>query len=189
MFSIQLIQHGLVGLSILVIIALGAVLYLLMRHSLHLLVQTQRLAEPIFVPLLGFLRGVLVVAVLLASLQQAGVEVTSIWAGVITAAAMVAGGFVALSSVLSNLVCTVLLLVFVPFRIGDDIEIIDPSKGGEGLRGSVVDLNIFYTSIQKATADPVRAAIVRVPNTTFLQKAVRCWRTSEMVVGTRNSVS
>lgn len=182
MSSVQLIQYGLVGLSILVIIALGFVLYTIIRYSLHLLVQTQRLAEVVLMPLLGFTRGIIVVVVLLASLQQAGVEVTSIWAAIVTGAAMVAGGFVALSSVLSNLLCTVLLLVFIPFRIGDDIEIVDASKGGEGLRGRVVDLSIFYTSIQKAADGRGGTGIARVPNTIFFQKTVRRWRTSKMEV-------
>lgn len=174
MSSVPLIQYGLVGLSILVIFVLGVVIYTLMRQSLYLLLHTRRLPEPVLAPLLGLTRGVIVVVVMLASLHQAGVPVSSLWAGVTAAAAMLAGGFVALSSVLSNLLCTVLLLVFLPFRIGDDIEIIDPVMAGEGLRGRVVNLNIFYASIQQVTDDRASASIVRVPNTIFFQRAVRC---------------
>ena len=187
--SVPFIQYGLVGLSILVIIALGVVLYTLIRHSLHFLVQTQRLSELMLTPLRGLIRGVIVVVVILASLHQVGIEVTSVWAGVITAAAMVAGGFVALSSVLSNLLCTVLLLVFVPFRIGDDIEIIDATSTGEGLRGKVIDLNIFYASLQKTMDKGARESIVRVPNNTFFQKTVRQWREPETVPRTDDTVT
>lgn len=181
MSSVPLLQYGPVGLSTFVIIALGVVIYTLIRHSLHLLVQTQRLSEPLLTPLLGFIRGIMVVVVILTSLHQAGVLVTSVWAAVISAAAMVAGGFVVLSSVMSNLLCTLLLLVFVPFRIGDEIEIIDATKPAVGLRGRVVNLNLFYASIQHATDKGDRTSIVRVPNTTFFQKTFRRWRESEMV--------
>jgi small-conductance mechanosensitive channel len=181
MSSVPLIEYGLMCLGILVIIALGVLIYTLIRHSLHLLVQTQHLSEPILLPLLGFIRGTVVVVVILASLHQAGIQVTSVWAGVISAAAMLAGGFVALSSVMSNLLCTVLLLVFMPFRIGDEIEIIDATKPGGGLRGRVVDLNPFYASIQNTMDNGDRTSVVRVPNNVFFQKTVRRWQESGMV--------
>lgn len=182
MTSVQFIQYGLVGLSVLLFVAIGVAIYTAIRYLLHLMVQTQRLSEVVVTPILGFTRGSIVVVVLLASLQQAGVQVTSVWAGAISAAAMVAGGFVALSSVLSNLLCTALVLVFMPFRVGDDIEIIEATRGGEGLRGKVVDLNLFYTSIQTASDDSRRSAgVTRVPNTIFFQKTVRRWHRSEVV--------
>lgn len=180
MSSLPFIQYGLVGLRILIVIALGIAIYTPIRHSLHLLVQSQRLSEPVVVPLLGFIRGLIAVVVLLLSLRQAGVQITSVWAGVIATAALLAGGFVALSSVLSNLLCTVLLFVFVPFRIGDEIEIIDATKPAAGLRGRVVDLNVFYASIQSAAANGDRTSIVRVPNNMFFQKTVRHWREPAM---------
>lgn len=181
MSSTLLIQSALVGLSLLVIVALSAVVYILLRQSLYLLVQTQRLSEPILAPLLGFVRGIVVAVVILAGLHQAGVQITSVWSGIITAAAMLAGGFVALSSVLSNLLCTILLLVFVPFRIGDEIEIIDATNAELGLRGRVVDLNLFYASLQNTTDNGDLTSIVHVPNNTFFQKTVRHWRESERV--------
>jgi len=181
MSSVIFLQYGLIGFGILVIIVLGIAIYTLIRYSLHLLLQTQRLSEPILTPLLGFIRGFIVIVVILASLHQAGVQVTSIWAAVISATALLAGGFIALSSLISNLLCTVLLLVFMPFRIGDEIELIEATRTGEGLRGRVVGLNLFFASIQNATADGNRTSIIRIPNTTFFQKTIRHWRASEMV--------
>jgi len=179
MSSVIFLQYGLIGFGILVIIVLGIAIYTLIRYGLHLLLQTQRLSEPILPPLLGFIRGFIVIVVILASLHQAGVQVTSIWAAVISAAALLAGGFIALSSLISNLLCTVLLLVFMPFRIGDEIELIEATRTGEGLRGRVVGLNLFFASLQNATADGDRTSIIRIPNTTFFQKTIRQWRASE----------
>lgn len=169
-----IVHYGLIGLSMLITIGLGLIVYVLIRQSLRLLVQTNRLAAPLQIPLQGFVRGLIVILVLLICLQQAGVQVTSLWAGLVTVSAMVAGGFVALSSVLSNLLCTVLIFVFAPFRIGDDIEIIE-ATGGQGLRGQVVSLNMMYTSIQSVAEDGAHYGVVRLPNTIFFQKTVRRW--------------
>jgi small-conductance mechanosensitive channel len=169
-----IVHYGLIGLGLLITIVLGGMVYVLMRQSLRLLVQTNRLSEPLLLPLQGFLRAIVVLVVLLICLQQVGVQVSSLWAALVTLAAMLAGGFVALGTVLSNVLCAVLLLVFAPFRIGDDIEIIE-ATGGQGLRGKVVNLNIMYTSLESVAEDGSRYGVVRLPNATFFQKTVRRW--------------
>jgi small-conductance mechanosensitive channel len=169
---LSLIHYGLVALRILIVVLLGALVNVLLQHSLRLLFQQGSLSEPVYVPLRGAVRGGIVLLVLLLSLQQAGVEVTGIWAAASALAAMLAGGFVALGTVLSNLLCTVLLLVFAPFRVGDDIEIIE-ATGGRGLRGRVVDLKALYTSLR--ISDEAGGGAVQVPNTLFFQKSIRRW--------------
>jgi small-conductance mechanosensitive channel len=170
-----IVHYGSMGLKIAITMLLGIVLYTLIRQSLRLLVQTNRLSAPLHLPLQGLARAIVVITVLLVCLQQAGLQVTSLWAGLIAGAAMVAGGFVALSSVLSNVLCSVLLLVFAPFHMGDDIEIIE-ATGGQGLRGKVVNFNVMYTSIQHVTEDGSHESVVRLPNTMFFQKTIRRWR-------------
>lgn len=71
-------------------------------------------------------------------------------------------GFVAVWSVLSNVLCTLLLLTVRPFRIGDELELPpDP------LQGRVVDLNLFFTTLQAPDG-----RLVQVPNNLFFQRAV-----------------
>ncbi|MBF0239716.1 MAG: mechanosensitive ion channel family protein, partial [SAR324 cluster bacterium] len=41
-----------------------------------------------------------------------------------------------------------MLLVVKPFRIGDEIEVIEPSSTNAGIRGKVVDLNLIYTTLE-----------------------------------------
>lgn len=170
--ALSLIHYGWMALRILVVIVLGALVNGLLQRSLRLLTGQGSLSGPVYVPLRGAVRGGIVLLVLLLSLQQAGVEITGIWTAVTALAAMLAGGFVALGTVLSNLLCTVLLLVFAPFRIGDDIELIKVT-GGSGLRGSVMDLNVLYTSLR--LPDEAGGGVVQVPNTLFFQNSVRRW--------------
>lgn len=76
--------------------------------------------------------------------------------------ALIATGFVALWSTLSNILCTIVILVTRPFRIGD-ILTFPP----DGISGQVVDLSFFFTTLR--TAD---GGSITVPNTMFFQRIV-----------------
>lgn len=80
--------------------------------------------------------------------------------------ALIGVGFVAVWSTLSNMLCTLLLLTVRPFRIGDEVELTP-----ENLKGRVVDLNLFFTTL--LTAD---ARYVQIPNNFFFQRAIICRR-------------
>lgn len=84
----------------------------------------------------------------------------------------VAVGFVAVWSVLSNLLCSILIVTFEPFAVGDDVEIIEP-VGGTGLRGRVVTLSLLFTTLAETTDEGLTGALVQVPNNIFFQKTIR----------------
>jgi small-conductance mechanosensitive channel len=105
--------------------------------------------------------GARVVLVLVAAGALVGhftdLDLFTILAG---AFALVATAFVALWSSLSNILCTLLILVTRPFRIGDEI-----SFPPEPIEGQVIDLSFFFTTLR--TRD---GRFVNVPNTTFFQR-------------------
>jgi small-conductance mechanosensitive channel len=168
-------QYGLVAVSIVVIVLIGVVANAIIRRTLKKLSERQILVEPLHVMLRGITWWTIVIVVILMILQQAGVRVVGLWAGLLTVAGMVTIGFIAVWSVLSNILCAVLLIVFAPFRIGDDIEIIE-ATGGKGLRGKVVNLNILYTSIEEVTEEGTHEGVTYVPNNIFFQKTIRQWQ-------------
>ncbi len=92
--------------------------------------------------------------------------VTALWALLSTVLAMVAIGFVAVWSVLSNAFCSVILLMFQPFRVGNRIEM--PVSG---VAGRVVNFNMLFTTLEAEDGD-----LVQLPNNTFFQQPVRCRR-------------
>jgi small-conductance mechanosensitive channel len=171
----QLLAYAHTAASILVIIIVGYVIYVLLRRVLGVLAQRDDVPQPLMQFLRVFLRwGVLVIIVLLC-LQQVGVRIAVLWASLLSLMALIAVGFIAAWSVLSNILCSILLIVFDLFRLGDEIEIIE-ATGGKGLRGTVVDLNILYTSIQETHDEEASDAITHVPNNLFFQKTTRRWR-------------
>lgn len=86
----------------------------------------------------NILYGLALAFVVIASLNQLGVETTSL-AAVIAAAGLAIG--LALQGSLSNLAAGVMIILFRPFKIGDYIE-------AAGTAGTVEDISIFTTILR-----------------------------------------
>ena len=71
-----------------------------------------------------------------------------------------------------------LIFALTPFRIGDCIEVIE-SADKPGVRGRVLEINLFYTTLEDLSGD-APGTWVQVPNSLFFQKAVRRWRNGEL---------
>lgn len=168
----QLNQYGWTAVTIMATILSGVVVYLLLRRGLNKLSRKQYISESLAGVLRILLRWAVIVLVVLLSLQQLGVQMTAVWAALSAGIVFVGVGLVAVWSVLSNALCSLLLLVFQPFRIGDRIEIIE-TTGGTGLRGKVVNLNPIFTYLEEDVEDNGRGTILYVPNNTFFQKSIR----------------
>ena len=103
--------------------------------------------------------AVLVVAVSLV-LKRFGYDVDTLLAVLGTVLGLVAIGFVAVWSVLSNFLCTFVLIIFKPFCVGDELEIPADSVGG-----TVVDLTLIFTTLRNEEGE-----LIQVPNNMFFQK-------------------
>jgi small-conductance mechanosensitive channel len=103
--------------------------------------------------------GILIITIAL-TLQTLGFPVQTIFAGLAAVLGLIAIGFVAVWSILSNILCTFVLIGFKPFAVGDDLEF-----PAENISGKVVDLTLIYTTLQ--TSD---GAYVQIPNNMFFQR-------------------
>jgi small-conductance mechanosensitive channel len=92
-----------------------------------------------------------------------GFNLGGIWAMMATVVGMVAIGFVAVWSVLSNALCTLIILICRPFEVGDEIAL-----AGEPVQGKVADLNLIYTTLREP-----EGGLIQIPNNLFLQKVVK----------------
>lgn len=88
---------------------------------------------------------------------------TAIVATIGTLCGVVAIGFVAHWSILSNFPCTFFLILFKPFSVGDELEI-----PADGVRGEVVDITLAYTVLRDE-----EGFFMNIPNAHFLQKQFR----------------
>lgn len=152
-----------------VTLVLAVVVYVALRRGIdHLLKRNhqiqflaRRLLCWIYIPL-----------VCLMLLQQMGVALGSLWTVISTTMAMVAIGFVAVWSMLSNVSATFMIFSTRMFSVGDEIEVLEPTAK-DGLRGRVVDLNLLYTTIEHEPVNGKGRIVSKLPNNVFFQKALR----------------
>ena len=154
------------------IVALAAIVVLRMGRRLIVGIQRSRnLPDAAVLPIRRFLRGVILVLALLVALQLIGVPMTTVWTAVSGLLALIAVGFIAVWSVLSNAMCSFLLMIFKPFRIGDMVEIID-SAAGPNVGGRVTDVTLMFVVLREESGqgDGGPASLIQVPNNVFFQK-------------------
>lgn len=111
-------------------------------------------------------------------LERLGVSAQVLWTALTGFAAVAAIAFFAIWSVLSNMFCALLIFAMGPFRLGDCVEVLE-SADKPGVRGRVVAINLFYTTLEDLSGD-APGAWVQIPNSLFFQKAVRRWRNGEL---------
>lgn len=158
--------------NIILIILAGAIVLALARRGFREMERREILAGPLLESAQTFLRWTVWVVLAMLILQQIGVSIGNVWTMLSAVVAMIAIGFVAVWSVLSNLLCTVMLIIFRPFRIGDEIEVIDPAMTA-GISGRVRNINLMFTTLMDTMADADVPVMLQVPNNLLFQKIIR----------------
>ena len=162
----------LVSLKILALIFSGIIVYSLIRRGMGILSQKQYIPEGMEILIRGIARWLIFLFVILLSLPIVGISVSEAWTAVSAFLVLTAIGFVAFWSVLSNIMCSVFLILFTPFHLGDTIEVVE-TTGATGIKGKVIDLNVLFTTLEEASPDKEIRSVIRVPNNIFFQKSVR----------------
>jgi small-conductance mechanosensitive channel len=148
----QLIQSSIIA-------AVGLALFFGLKGRILRFAEWARLPRLALTPVrIGIRYAILIVTVLLI-LSRWGFQINGIIAVIGTVLGLVAIGFVAVWSVLSNFLCTLVLVVLKPFYVGDEIEL--PTAN---VRGKVVDLSLVYTTLESGPGETVL-----VPNNMFFQ--------------------
>jgi small-conductance mechanosensitive channel len=117
-----------------------------------------------FAPVRLTLRFAILVIAAVLVLGRWGFQVDTLVAVLGTILGLVAIGFVAVWSVLSNLLCAFVMVLFKPFAVGDEIEL----TGGDGVKGKVVDLSLIFTTLSVG-----KDATILVPNNLFFQRIIK----------------
>ncbi|CAD5106360.1 mechanosensitive ion channel family protein [Zestomonas carbonaria] len=130
--------------------------------------------QELLLPLRGGLRWLIMGSAFMLVLERLGVSAEVLWTALTGFTAVAAVAFFAIWSVLSNLFCSVLIFALGPFRLGDVVEVVD-SGDKPGVKGRVVNINLFYTTLNDVDEGNA-GALLQIPNSLFFQKAVRRWR-------------
>ncbi len=165
-----------IGLQILLILVAAYLLQRLVARCLTRLSERYPLPPELMVPLRGGLRWLIMGSALIFVLERLGVSATVLWTALSGFVAVAAVAFFAMWSVLSNLLCAVLIFTVGPFRIGDVVELVE-TLDKPGVKGRVTAINLLFTTLVELPE--AGGALVQVPNSQFFQKSVRRWRGSD----------
>lgn len=144
------VVYGMNVLGALLLAVVGFWIAGLAERGVHrALTASKRIDDTVASFLASLTRYGLLAVVLIAMLQLVGIQATSLLA-VLGAASLAVG--LALQGTLSNMAAGVMMLLFRPFRVGDQIEV-------AGKSGAVKELSLFFTEL--ATADNVK---ILIPN-------------------------
>lgn len=169
-------QFGTPILATIVTIIFAIIIHKLLCHGVNRLSTKGLIPNQLRNTIQPIMKWLIIIITALISFGFFGVSVTSFWAALSGVLVLVAIGFVAVWSVLSNILCSILLVIFSPFRIGDEIEVQDPAAPIT-IRGKVTGINMFFTTLQSNGNGQTETEehLIRVPNNLFFQKYVRRW--------------
>lgn len=148
--------------GVIVLLLLVWVGYRILRRAIRVLRQRKHVSEHMVLLLERILRWATLVLAIILVLQSSGL-LQDFWTFLSTILALVAIGFVAVWSVLSNVMCSVILMFSRPFKVGD--VIILPSQQ---LEGEVVNFNLLFTILRAENGE-----LIQIPNNTFFQTPIR----------------
>lgn len=162
------------GLNIALILIIAWMVRLLTRRLLSRFGKHYTLPMQIEIAARRLFNFIIGSIALLAILRELEVDAKVLWTAFTGFAAVGAVAFFAAWSVLSNIFCTLLIFTTRPFRIGDQIELLENGEK-PGLKGRVIDINLIYTTLQEI-GGPAEATLMQIPNSLFFQRGLRRWR-------------
>jgi small-conductance mechanosensitive channel len=92
-----------------------------------------------------------------------GISVTGLWASLVSVAAVIGVGFLAVWTMISNITASLFIAIWRPFHLGDTVELLP-----EGLKGRAIDRNLMFTVLREGEHQALM-----IPNNLFFQKMFR----------------
>lgn len=161
-------------LEILATLLISVGVYYLLARLVKIIIRKDYMPDSLEQFFLGIVRWFVIICATIMLLCSFGIPLTRVLTATSAILMLVAIGFVAVWSVLSNMLCAFLLLTFPTFRFGDEVELREPDKE-KGVRGTVVNLNLFHTTLQCSEEGSAESYLIRIPNTLFFQRVVYCY--------------
>jgi small-conductance mechanosensitive channel len=163
-------QHGIrveVLLASAAILLAGAAIVLAVNRALRRGLQHLQpripLAPEVVLTASRAASGLLWIIVALILLEFWGVSVSGLWASLVSVAAVIGVGFLAVWTMISNITASLFITVWRPFRLGDTVELLP-----ESLQGRAIERNLMFTMLREG-----EDRTLLIPNNLFFQKIFR----------------
>ncbi len=150
--------------TVLILLAASAAITLSNRYILKLMERLDRRVsyESSRVITRSVTAALWIVAAMLV-LNLWGISMSGLWTLLVSAAAVIGVGFLAVWATISNITASLFLTIWRPFHLGQTVELLP-----ENLKGRVIGRNTMFTAIREEGG-----SILQVPNNLFFQKVFR----------------
>ena len=135
----------------------------LLRKIIWQAVRRARLSYEASLTATRIVIGAIWVFAVLLLLNVWGVNVAGLWTLLISVAAVIGVGFLAVWTMVSNITASLFLTIWRPFHLGQTIEVLP-----ENFKGRVIDRNMMFTTVRDE-----QGSVLQVPNNLFFQKMFR----------------
>ena len=171
MEELTLEQSIAVSAAVLILALIGMALF---RRFIRRSVEREKLTARSAKRVRRVFNVILLLLLLIAAAATWGPKhLQNLWVALTGILGLVAIGFVALWSILSNVVAGAFLMIFRPFVVGDRVEILPDEFSGE-----VIDITAMFVVLAEEEGH-----LLHVPNSMVFQKAIRRVRGERHVEG------
>lgn len=171
---IELVQvWGLKAVMAVVIFVIGRILARVLRNSLRIALRRGKIEETLVSFASNLAYALLMVMVIIAALNQLGIQTTSFIA-ILGAAGLAVG--LALQGSLANFAAGMLMIIFKPFKVGDFIE-------AAGTMGIVEEIEIFTTKMRTPDNKQIIIPNNQITNGNITNFSAKDTRRVDLVVG------
>ncbi|WP_429885303.1 mechanosensitive ion channel family protein [Geoalkalibacter halelectricus] len=171
---IELVQvWGLKAVMAVVIFIIGRIIARVLRNSLRAALRRGKVEETLVSFASNLTYALLMVMVIIAALNQLGIQTTSFIA-ILGAAGLAVG--LALQGSLANFAAGVLMIIFKPFKVGDFIE-------AAGTMGIVEEIEIFTTKMRTPDNKQIIIPNNQITNGNITNFSAKDTRRVDLVVG------
>lgn len=146
-----------------IVLAVALFLFFGLRGRIIKFAEWAGLSRLTLAPVHLLIRSLVLLAAAAIILALWGFQLGTVVAVLGSVLGLIAIGFVAVWSVLSNFLCTFFLVIFKPFSVGDELEF-----PADNIKGRVSDLSLVFTTLKVSETESVL-----VPNNTFFQRVFR----------------
>jgi small-conductance mechanosensitive channel len=164
------------GMQVLMILGLAVTLRVLLHRLIRRSCARYGLPSELAIGMRRASGFLIYSAAVLLCLERLGVSGMVLWTAFTGFATVAAVAFFAAWSVLSNVFCMLLIATTRPFRLHDEIELLE-NGDKPGLKGRVLDINPIYTTLEEI-GEHATGATLRIPNSLFFQRITRRWAAS-----------
>lgn len=150
------------GIWTVTVLLVALIVHVMLKRGVSRQLAAGRIKRPSAGLMKRLIGGFTLLFALLALAAVWGVGMENLWVALTGIVGLIAIGFLAVWSMLSNVVAGLLLVLAKPFRIGDRIQVLP-----DGFEGEVAEIAIFFVTLEMGDGKTVH-----IPNNMMFQKAI-----------------